>query len=115
MENIIITIFQRQLQHTMVALCHASTMLHQLSSVSCLMAFRYMVRCNISHHLKEKFISTQDRGQEWAKMRQYDGRVIMNLDQDNCSDCVFKQIEDADLDECGGQEVADGSTEDGTV
>ena len=77
MENIIITIFQRQLQHTMVALCHASTMLHQLSSVSCLMAFRYMVRCNISHHLKEKFISTQDRGQEWAKMRQYDGRVII--------------------------------------
>ena len=37
------------------------------------------------------------------------------LNPDNCDDCVLKQLEQADLDTCGGRKVADGSEEDGTM
>ena len=37
------------------------------------------------------------------------------LNPDNCDDCVLKQLEQEDLDTCGGRKVADGSAEDGTM
>ena len=37
------------------------------------------------------------------------------MNPDNCDDCVLKQLEQEDLDTCGGRKVADGSAEDGTM
>ena len=41
------------------------------------------------------------------------GKIYLN--PENCDDCVLKQLEESDLDTCGGQEVADGNAEDGTT
>ena len=35
--------------------------------------------------------------------------------EDNCGDCVLKQLEESDLDTCGGIEIADGNADDGTT
>ena len=35
------------------------------------------------------------------------GKIYLN--PENCDDCVLKQLEESDLDTCGGQEVADGN------
>ena len=37
------------------------------------------------------------------------------MNPDNCDDCVLKQLEESDLDTCGGIEVADGNADDGTT
>lgn len=37
------------------------------------------------------------------------------MNPDNCDDCVLKQLEQEDLDTCGGRKVADGSADDGTM
>ena len=115
MENTIIITFRKQLQHMMAALCRASMMLPQTLLVSCSMVFPYMVLCSIFHHQKEKYILNQDRVREFSTQIKPFLERIFEPQLENCSDCVFKQIEDGDLDECGGQEVADGSEEDGTV
>ena len=41
------------------------------------------------------------------------GQIYLN--PENCDDCVLKQLEESDLDTCGGQEVADGNAADGTT
>ena len=115
MENTIIITFRKQLQHMMAALCRASMMLPQTLLESCSMVFPYMVLCSIFHHQKEKSILNQDRVREFSTQIKPFLERIFEPQLENCSDCVFKQIEDGDLDECGGQEVADGSEEDGTV